>query len=209
RKKNGKIRLTVNYQRLNAVTAVPRIPLPRIDEIIHSLGRGKLFSTFDMQPGYHQLVMDPDSIEMTALCTPSGLYEWLVTPQGASGAPGAFRRVMFRVTDGLPNCKIYLADAVVQDINPKGHVEQLAVLFGRFEQHNLKLSPSKSQIGATTITFLGHCITPEGRSPTLDKGSALAKMPMPEHVPQLRSLLGGLSYHPQYLPNLARTLKPL
>ena len=49
RKKNGKIRLTVNYQRLNAFTTVPRLPLPRIDEIIDSLGKGKLFSTFDMQ----------------------------------------------------------------------------------------------------------------------------------------------------------------
>ncbi|CAM9994285.1 unnamed protein product [Sphacelaria rigidula] len=116
---------------------------------------------------------------------------------------------MFRVTDGLPNCQMYLDDAVIQDLNPEGHVEQLAIFFGRFEQHNLKLSPSKSQIGATTITFMGYCNTPEDRSPTLDKFSALANMPMPKDVPQLRSLLGGLSYYRQYLPNLARTLKPL
>ena len=123
RKKNGKVRLTVNYQRLYAVKT-PRQPLPRIDDIIDSLGKGKLFSTFDMQSCYHQLVMDPDSIERTAFCTPSELYEWLVTPQVASGVPGEFQRVMFRVTNDLPNCQMYLDDAMIHDLDPEGHVAQ-------------------------------------------------------------------------------------
>ena len=90
RKKNGNIRLTVNYQRLNAVIKIARLPLPRIDEIIDSLGGGKVFSNFDMQSGYHQLVMDPHSIELTAFCTPSGLHEWLVTPKVPQAPPGHF-----------------------------------------------------------------------------------------------------------------------
>ncbi|CAM9694348.1 unnamed protein product, partial [Sphacelaria rigidula] len=174
-----------------------------------SLGGGKVFSNFDMQSGYHQLVMDLNSIELTAFCTPSGLYEWLVTPQGAAGASGAFQRVMFRVTDGLPKCHVYLDDAVCHNSTPAEHVEQLASFFNRFEQHNLKLAPSKSRIGATKVEFLGHCITPEGRSPNLDKVAALSDMPMPRDISQLRSLLGGLSYYRQYLPNLAQKLKPL
>lgn len=74
-KENCKARLTVNYQRLNTVTTAPHLPLPRIDEIIDCLGRGNLFSTFDMQSRYHQMVMDPGFIEMMAFCTPSGLHE--------------------------------------------------------------------------------------------------------------------------------------
>ena len=162
-----------------------------------------------MQSDYHQLVMDPHSIELTAFCTPSGLYEWLVTPQGATGTPGAFQRVMFRVIDGLSKCRMYLDDAVIHGSTPAEQVEHLASFFARFEQHNLKLAPSKSRIGATRIEFLGHCISPEGRSPNLDKVAALKDMPIPRDVSQLRSLLGGLSYYRQYLPNLAQTLKPL
>ena len=79
-----------------------------------------------------------------------------MTPQGASSAPGAFPRVMVHVIDDLPNCQMYLDDAEIRDKEPEGHVAQLVIFFGRFEQHNLKLSPSKSQIGATTVTFLGH-----------------------------------------------------
>ncbi|CAM9577894.1 unnamed protein product, partial [Sphacelaria rigidula] len=109
-----------------------------------------------MQSGYHQLVMDPHSIELTTFCTPSGLYGWLVTPQGAAGAPGAFQRVMFRVIDGLSKYRMYLNDAVVHSSARAEYVEQLASFFARFEQHNLKLAPSKSRIGATRIGFLGH-----------------------------------------------------
>ena len=74
--------------------------------------------------------MEPDSIELTAFCTPSGLYEWLVTPQVASGAPGVFQRVMFRVTDDLPNCQMYLDDAVIHDVEPEGHVAHLTIFLG-------------------------------------------------------------------------------
>lgn len=60
------------------------------------------------------------------------------------------------------------------------------------------LAPFKFRNGATRIEFLGHCITPEGRSPNLNKVTALADMPMPRNVSQLRSLIGSLSYYRQY-----------
>ncbi|CAM9463474.1 unnamed protein product, partial [Sphacelaria rigidula] len=85
--------------------------------------------------------MDPNSVELTTFCKSSELYEWLITPQGAADAPGAFRRVMFRVTDVLPNCHMCLEDAVCNDSTPAEHVQDLASVLGRFEQHNLELTP--------------------------------------------------------------------
>ncbi|CAM9712856.1 unnamed protein product [Sphacelaria rigidula] len=72
--------------------------------------------------------MDPQSIKLTAFCKSSGLYEWLVTPQGAAGAPGAFQCVMFRMTNGLSKCHMYLDDAVVHASIPCEHVEHLGVI---------------------------------------------------------------------------------
>ncbi|CAN0014598.1 unnamed protein product [Sphacelaria rigidula] len=115
---------------------------------------------------------------------------------------------MFCVTDGLPKCHVYLDDVARHDCTPAEHVEQLSSVFGRFGQHNLNLALSKSRIGTTKIEFLGHCINPEGRRPNLNKVAALADMLMSRDIPQLRSLLGGLGYYRQYLPNLAKTLNP-
>lgn len=71
---NGEIRLTVGYQRLNAVKPAAGLPLPGIDSIIDVFSNGPRFSTFDAQPGYHHVVTDPRSIELTAFRMLSGLY---------------------------------------------------------------------------------------------------------------------------------------
>ena len=86
-KKSGGIRITVNYQKLNKITDVPQIAIPRVDEVLDTLGGGSIFSVFDLFLGFTQLTIHPDTIPLTAFCTPNGLYEWLRMRQGAAGAP--------------------------------------------------------------------------------------------------------------------------
>ena len=97
-KKSGGIRITVNYQKLNKVTEIPRIAIPRVDEVLDTLGDGSVFSVFDLFSGFTQLAIHPETIPLTAFCTPNGLYEWLRMPQGAAGAPAWFVSVMRLVT---------------------------------------------------------------------------------------------------------------
>ena len=72
-KKDGNIRITVNYKRLNSVTVVGKLPIPRIDEVSDSLGEGKIFCTFDLASGFFQNAIHPDTVPLTAFCTSSGL----------------------------------------------------------------------------------------------------------------------------------------
>ena len=130
-------------------------------------------------------------------------------PQGHAAAPSAFVRLMQRVTTGLERVRMYLDDAIAHDVDPSSHVRTIRGFLSRLEEHNLKLAPSKARIGATTISFLGHSVSGSGLRPDLDKVSALAEMPNPKDVGQLRSLLGGLSYYRKFLPNLAQRVHPL
>ena len=82
-KRDGSIRITVNYKRLNAVSIVDKYPLPRIDDLIDTLGSGKVYSTFDPMSGFFQVAFDPSSVEMTAFITSRGLYEWRVIAPGS------------------------------------------------------------------------------------------------------------------------------
>ena len=111
-KQSGGIRITVNYQKLNKVTEIPQIAIPRVDEVLDILGGGSVFSVFDLFSGFTQLTIHPDTIPLTAFCTPSGLYEWLRMPQGAAGAPAWFVSFMRLVTNGLDNIRMYLDDAI-------------------------------------------------------------------------------------------------
>ena len=138
-KKSGGIRITINYQKLNKVTEIPQIAIPRIDEVLDTLGGGSVFSVFDLFSGFTQLTIHPDTILLTAFCTPNGLYEWLRMPQGAAGAPAWFVSVMRLVTADLDNIRMYLDDAIGTDDCPLHHVTTLAAFYARLRLHQLKL----------------------------------------------------------------------
>ena len=74
-----------DYRRLNEATVVQQIPIPRIDELLDTLGSASFFSSFDMMSGSHQILVGENSIPLTAFCTTSGLYEFLVIPMGSPG----------------------------------------------------------------------------------------------------------------------------
>ena len=114
-KKSGGIRITVNYQKRSKITDVPRIAIPRVDEVLDTLGGGSVFSVFDIFSGFTQLTIHRDTIPLTAFCTPNGLYEWLCMTQDAAGAPSCFVSAMRLVINGLDNIRMYLDDAIGLD----------------------------------------------------------------------------------------------
>ena len=164
---------------------------------------------FDLLSGFTQLTIHPDTIPLTAFCTPNGLYEWPRMPPGAAGTPVRFVSVMRLVTAGLDNILMYLDDAIGPDDSPLHYVATLATFFARLHLHKLKLSPDKSRISATRVNFLGHIILADGVRPNDARVAALARMPMPTGIKQLRSLLGGLSYYRKFLPNMAYHIRPV
>ena len=208
-KKSRGIRITVNYQKLNKGTDIPQIAIPRIDEVLDTLGGGSVFSVFDLFSGFTQLTIHPDTIPLTAFCTPNGLYEWLRMPQGAGGTPAWFVSVMRLVTADLDNIRMYLDDGIGSDDCPLYHVATLATLFAHLRLHRLKLSPDKSRIGTARVDFLGHIISADDVRPNDDRVAALTRMPMPTDIKQLRSLLGGLSYCRKFLPNMTCRMRPI
>ncbi|CAB1114482.1 unnamed protein product [Ectocarpus sp. CCAP 1310/34] len=208
-KKDGSVRITVNYKRLKALVDLDGQPLPRVDGILDSLYTGKVFSIFDLNSAFHQIVCDEDTVPLTAFCTPTQLFEWLRMPQGANASPSWFVKVINRVVHGLERVLAYLDDVICFDEEPLGHVLNLIEFFKRLRQYNLKLSAGKARVGATHANFLGHTISPAGVSPDGVKVRALTHMPPPTNVKQLRSLLGGLSYYRKFLKNLATKVRPL
>lgn len=57
RKKNGKLRMCIDYRQLNSNTILDAYPLPRIDELTSRLNGAKVFSKIDLNNAYHQIPM--------------------------------------------------------------------------------------------------------------------------------------------------------
>ena len=180
-----------------------------MDQVLDSLGSGRVFPSFDLVSSFHQRTAHNDTVPLTAFCTPIGLYEWLVMPPGGSASAGWLVKVNNEVIMDLKEVAAYLNDVIVFDSDAVAHVRTILSLFERLRKHNLKLSPSKARLSATDAKFLGHSISPAGLHPNVETVSALTNLSMPSDVKQVVALMGSVNYYRKYLPDLSKRLRPM
>ena len=134
----------VDYRKLNSVTVGHAHPLPRIDDILDSLGDSKYFTTLDLRSGYWQISVVENHRHKTAFATPNGLYEFNRMPFGFSTAPATFQHMMDIILSGLTYviCLCYLDDVIVFGRDMKEHCERLETVLLQLREHNLHVKLS-------------------------------------------------------------------
>ncbi|KAL6481161.1 hypothetical protein MHYP_G00092410 [Metynnis hypsauchen] len=210
-KPSGEARFCVDYRGLNQVTVKDRYPLPRIDESLDFLTRGKFISTLDMARGYWQVGVEESSRPKTAFASHCGLFQFKVLPFGLCNAPATFQRVMNTVLAGLiyKCCVVYLDDIVIASPTFKQHLVDLREVFTRLEEAGLALKLEKCQFCRNELKFLGYKVSPDGILPDTDKVDAVLKFPVPADVKHVRQFLGLTSYYRRFIHNYAQHVEPL
>ena len=115
KKKDGTLRMCIDYRALNEKTLKDAYPLPCIEEMFDTLSGNKWWATLDLASGYWQVENTEKAKELSAFCSRKGLFEWSVMPFGLCNAPATFERLMDRVLTGLQwqIALVYLDDIIV------------------------------------------------------------------------------------------------
>ena len=131
RKKNGKLRFCVDYRALNKVTKKDEYPLPRIEEMLDSLGGSTYFTSLDLASGYWQVEMKPEDREKTAFITQFGTFQFKVMPFGLCNAPATFQRLIDEVLQGIlwDYVVVYLDDLNIYSQNFDKHLLHFRAVF--------------------------------------------------------------------------------
>ncbi|KAF9761101.1 Retrovirus-related Pol polyprotein from transposon 17.6 [Nosema granulosis] len=128
-KKNGKVRLVVDYKKLNAKTVRQAFPFPNIREQLQTLPPAKIFSQLDLNMGYYQIPVHKQDIEKTAFVVPWGHYEFLRMPFGLTSAPREFQRCMSDLFAEVDFVRIFLDDVLIFSKSTEEHAQHLQIVF--------------------------------------------------------------------------------
>ena len=125
RKKDGSLRLCIDYRKLNKVTVKDSFPLPNLTDTIYNLSGAKFFSSLDMVRGYYQLPVDEESKKYTAFSTTRSHWEFNRLPFGLCNSPATFQRAMSLVLAGFTwdEVMIYLDDILLVSSNFESHLK--------------------------------------------------------------------------------------
>jgi hypothetical protein len=188
-KKDGGLRMCTDYRAINNQTIKDRYPLPRIDDLLDRLLGACVFSSLDLQSGYHQIRIADSDVPKTAFLTHCGLYEYLVLPFGLSNAPAAFQRVMNKIFHGLAYVVCYMDDLLVFSTSVSQHQRHLAQVLALLREHRFYAKLSKCSFFQSETRFLGHVVSAQGVHVNPDKVKVIQDWPEPTSATEVRSFL--------------------
>jgi hypothetical protein len=165
-KRDGTIRLCVDYRKLNEVTIKNKYLLPKIEDLFDQLNGAKVFSKIDLRIGYHQLKVRESDIPKTAFTTRYGLFEYTVMSFGLTNAPAYFMNLMNKVFMKFLDkfVVVFIDDILVYSKTEEEHAEHLRLVLGTLREHQLYAKFSKCEFWLKEVGFLGHVISAGGVS---------------------------------------------
>jgi hypothetical protein len=210
-KKNGRLRMCVDYRELNNITLKDKYAIPLVQDCFDSLVGSTIFSTLDLASGYYQVPIWPADIPKTAMNTKFGSFEWLVMPFGLTSAPSTFQRLVNHTLHSLLGIcvVVYLDDVLIFSKSAEDHVNDVAKVLKLLLDAKLLAQPTKCLFGVKQLEFLGHVVSERGLEMDPKKVDAIKNWPHPQNIGELRSFIGLCNYYRNFIGGFSRLATPL
>ena len=211
-KKGGKLRMVIDYRKLNECTEKNRYPLPNISEMTDRLTGAQWFTKIDLRDAFHGIRMAEGEEWKTAFRTRYGLYEFLVMPFGLTNAPATYQEV---INEALRHLLDITVIAYVDDllIFTKGsrqqHVNDVNAVFERLDKSGCRTAPEKCKFFTKEVDFLGFIVGVHGIKMDPEKIQAIKDWPTPNSVKDVQAFLGLANYNRKFISDYSKLATPL
>jgi hypothetical protein len=210
-KKDGKVRMCVDYRDLNKASPKDDFPLPHIDTLVDNTAKFAVFSFMDGFSGYNQIKMAPDDMEKTTFITPWGTFCYKVMPFGLKNVGATYQRAMVTLFHDMMHkeIEVYVDDMIAKSQNEEDHMNHLKKLFERLRKFRLRLNPAKCTFGVRSGKLLGFIVSQQGIEVGPDKVRAIQEMPAPRTEREVRGFLGRLNYISRFISHMIAMCEPI
>ena len=208
----GKGRLCVNFKAMNDITVAFSYPLPRMNETLACIGSASYITVLDLNRGFYQCWVHPDSVQYLTFCSHRGLFQFKRMPMGIKNGPAHFQYGMDTILgvwlrEGW--VKVYLDDVIIFSPSFVEHVRHLNTILGALEDAGMTVSIKKCQFAFGTLRALGRKVSGLDLAIDPHKTAAVDQWPRPQNVKQLMSWSGFINYYRNHIPGLAKIMKPM
>ncbi|KAJ9524331.1 hypothetical protein QJQ45_008531 [Haematococcus lacustris] len=182
-----------------------------IDDLFDKLAGKRVFSSLDLQSGYHQIRITEEDVPKTAFLTPMGQFQFKVLCFGLTNAPATFKRMMNNVFKPLINecVLVYIDDILVMSNTPEEHVQHLRQVLQLMRENKFYAKLAKCEFNKTQLAFLGHIVGSKGIAVDPAKVQVVKEWPTPRNLKDLQAFLGLANYFRRFIPNFSSLAAPL
>ena len=205
-----KIRMCVDYRKLNEATRKDHYPMPYIDMILDKVCGSELYSFMDGYSGYYQIPIRAKDQDKTTFTTDWGTFAFKKMPFGLCNAPATFQRLMNDTFQEYLRkfLEIFMDDFCVHG-GEASHLDYLRTIFTKCRVAGIGLNPLKSVLGVGEGILLGHRVSVRGMECDIDKVKVIVALLPPENLTQVRAFLGCVNYYRRFVHLCAKLCQPL
>ncbi|XP_050889047.1 uncharacterized protein LOC127094231 [Lathyrus oleraceus] len=206
-KKNGSLRICIDFRDLNAATPKDEYPMPVAEMLVDSAAGYEYLNMLDGYSGYNQIFIAEEDVPKTASRCPGaiGTYEWIVIPFGLKNAEATYQRAMNSIFHDYIKTfmQVYIDDIVIKSTSDEDHLTHLSQSFERMRKHGLKMNPLKCAFFVQAGDFLGFVVHKKGIEINQNKTKAIMETKAPSTKKELQSLLGKINFLRRFTSNLS------
>ncbi|KAH9674643.1 Endonuclease [Citrus sinensis] len=211
KKKDGSLRMCIDYRALNKITIKNKYPIPLIVDLFDQLGKARYFTKLDLPSGYYQVRIAKGDEPKTSCTTRYGSFEFLVMPFGLTNTPATFCTLMNKVLQPFLDrfVVVYLDDIVVYSTTLEDHAQHLRQVLQVLRDNRFFLKLEKCSFAQQEVEFLGHKIAGGKLMMENAKVKVILEWEPPLKVPELRSFLGLVNYYRRFIKGYSAKAAPL